>query len=402
MFESLETRRALAGNITVGVLEGSLIVEGDDAANGVAIVGTENPGEVRVTGTPAFDGDVTLLNEQDGPLTFIVTKNVVIRTFAGNDGVELNKLSVMGNLTIETGEGLDRVSVGSSVTAGAPTIAWPPADEYVPGGAIVRTIEPRGWAQPQVIYEPLSETAGSVGITGTLSILTAEDSDYVFLGRVTVLKDIALRTADGEDIFIARTSSARHLDAGMGDAKDLANIAHFTTTGRMTLETGFGNDIISVAASHSLGSAALFAGHGDNHVVIDNSFFSDTLYATSGIDHDYFALRRSVVVGGTTFVTSSGSDRVDVDYSVVRFFSAHTGNGGDAVIVRGSALDGIYAVLGDGDDQLWLIASAVSYSVYVDAGGGGNDLFHLYQRAAGSYTLAGFEHLREGWPWGML
>jgi hypothetical protein len=136
--------------------------------------------------------------------------------------------------------------------------------------------------------------------------------------------------------------------------------------------------------------------------VIDNSFFSDTLYATSGIDHDYFALRRSVVVVGATFVTSSGSDRVDVDYSVVRFFSAHTGNGGDAVIVRGSALDGIYAVLGDGDDQLWLIASAVSYAVYVDAGGGGNDLFHLYQRAAGSYTLAGFEHLREGWPWGML
>ena len=40
--------------------------------------------------------------------------------------------------------------------------------------------------------------------------------------------------------------------------------------------------------------------------------------------------------------------------------------------------------------------------MYTDAGNGANDLFHLYQRAAGSYTLAGFEHLREGWPWGML
>src|SRR5687767_1367977 len=88
--EQLETRRVMAGNILAEVIDGTLFIDGDDLANGIAIQGTENPGEVRLIPVPAVAGDVTYLNDQTGHLTFEFTEDIVIRMGGGNDGVELN------------------------------------------------------------------------------------------------------------------------------------------------------------------------------------------------------------------------------------------------------------------------------------------------------------------------
>ena len=90
----------------------------------------------------------------------------------GNDGVELNKLSVMGNLTIETGEGLDRVSVGSSAgTSTTSNINWPPAGENVPGGELFPTGPIYNMVMPpDVLYRPLNLSPGSVGITQACTV----------------------------------------------------------------------------------------------------------------------------------------------------------------------------------------------------------------------------------------
>jgi hypothetical protein len=411
--ERLESRRVMAGNVNVELIEGSLFIEGDDAANGIAIVGTENPGEVRVIGTPAFFGDVTELNFQTEPLIFNVAHDIIIRTGAGNDGVELNKLDVGRNLTIETGDGLDRVKVGSSVGSFAvPTVAWPAAGENVPGGVLYdparvaeRALDPYGLWVLTPEYTPLDRLEGAVTVARALSIATGEDSDYVYLGRVRVTADIDLRTDvdvrtdDGNDIVIARDVAARGFDARTGYGGDLLNISGLTARGQLTLETGFGDDFISFAASHAQAATMFYGGHGDNQFYIATSVFSGSLYASFGIDRDRLVIKTSMLLGNTNIVTGAGSDRIDIDYCFGRFVGMVTGADNDLVSVRGSALDYIFAHLGDGDDQLWLTVSRILAPFYAEGGGGGNDLINDYGSYANFTGIPGFEHLSHGYPW---
>ena len=177
-----------------------------------------------MTGTPAFDGDVTQLNEQNDPLVFVITENIVIRTGAGNDGVELNNINVPKNLTIQTGDGLDRVNLGYCTMNAAVTIAWPPVGENVPGGRDRSHSSRSEFQLDYYSYRPLNWTEGTVGIGRDLSISTGDAADYVFLGHIDVTRDIAVRTGDGADNFIVHTVSARNVDVGTERDADLANV----------------------------------------------------------------------------------------------------------------------------------------------------------------------------------
>jgi hypothetical protein len=406
-FERLESRHLMAGNVTAELIDGTLYLTGDDAANGIAIVGTETPGEVIVTGTPAFAGDVTELNQQDGPLTFIVTKDIVIRTGAGNDGVELNNVGVPRNLSIETGDGLDRVAIGYCTVNAAVNVVWPPATENVPGGVIY---DPQSFSSGndriaviiEPIYKPLNWTVGTVGVGRDLSISTGDSADYVFLGHTHIGRNLALRTEDGQDNFIVHTVSALNFDAGTGRDADLANITGLSTRGQMTLETGFGNDFVSYAASHAHGAATFLGGHGNNQVFVGTSVFSSSLYAEFGVDHDRLVIKSSMLLGNSTFFTGQGADRIDINYTFGRFVSANTGEQGDSLNIVGSALDNIYAALGDGDDQMSVVVSRILYPLIADGGTGAGDIMHEYGNAAYYIALPGIEHTNHAWPWWLM
>ena len=104
---------------------GTLFIDGDELANGIAIHATETPNEVLLIPVPAVAGDVTYLNDQTGHLTFEFTEDIVIRMGAGNDGVELNNVYVPRDLTIDTGDGLDRISIGSVIGPQGRAVAGP-------------------------------------------------------------------------------------------------------------------------------------------------------------------------------------------------------------------------------------------------------------------------------------
>jgi len=391
-FERLESRRLMAGNVTAELIHGSLYLNGDDAANGIAIVATENPGEVRVTGTPATATDATELNGQDGPLTFIVTADIVIRMGAGNDGVELNGVSVPDDLTIETGDGVDRVIVGSTLMedggSSAPYVAWPPVGQVVPGGHTT-------------LYAPLHRTAGFVEVGGSLSIDTAEHSDFVFLGRTYVTGDIGLRTGNGDDFFIVRTAAARNLNAGMEAGPDLANVAALTTRSQMIFDMGDGHDILSVSSSRAHGPATFLGSYGSNYLGFGANTFYQSLYASCGGWDDRIVVRASVIYGSMTFVTGGGSDRIDVEYVFGGFLSANTGAGNDVLNISGSALANVYAVLAEGDDQLWLVVSRIINPFISHGGDGINDAVFHYGSSANMFALPGFDHVVNGWPAGL-
>ena len=71
----------------------------------------------------------------------------------------------------------------------------------------------------------------------------------------------------------------------------------------------------------------------------------------------------------------------------------------DTFIIVGSALDSIYAALGDGDDGLSLVGSRVLYPFTADGGTGANDVIHDYASSAYYTSLSGFEHTVHMWPW---
>jgi len=174
--ESLENRALLAGNVTAIVDDGSLVVRGDVAGNGVAIhqtdigryvvTGFDLGGATTVNGSSSpqiFNGvtadivvdlqggdDVlvmsnnaatrqSLADEASGgtagtiaaspePLTTNVSpgqvgvpRNLLIQTGDGNDGVGLNVKALNasgGSARVDTGAGMDRVSVKNSRRAG--------------------------------------------------------------------------------------------------------------------------------------------------------------------------------------------------------------------------------------------------------------------------------------------
>jgi hypothetical protein len=404
--ERLEPRRVMAGSVLAEVIDGTLFIDGDHQGNGIAIYGTGTPGEVRVAGTPAVAGDVTFLNDQTGHLTFVVTGDIVIRMGAGNDGVELNSVNVPRNLTIETGDGLDRVSIGSILSPEghlvAPYVAWPPAGAVVPGGMIVDPSYLPNYTPGEVIpaiYTPLNQSPGNVAVARDVSIDTGNASDYVYLGHAQVNGNFALRSGEGDDVLVMRTVTARNVDAGMGRGHDLANIRALTSRVQMTLETGFGNDFVSYAASHARGPATFLGGHDNNQFYIATSVFSASLYVSTGADNDRLAVNSSMLLGNSTFITGNGSDRVDIDYSFGRFVSVDMGSEVDALIIRGSALDNIFAAMGDGDDHLSLVGTRILHPFIIDGGTGINDVLHSYGSATYYIATPGFEHKMSIWPW---
>ena len=168
----------------------------------------------------------------------------------------------------------------------------------------------------------------------------------------------------------------------------------------MTVETGFDNDIVSIVNSHARGSTALLGSDGQNHFAVANCLFEARCTDAFGDQSDRVIIRNSVMNTAPRSITRGGFDRIDVDYSVGKFFSANTGAGSDLVCVRGSALDNIFADLGEGDDQMWMVGSSVERPILSD-GGAGIDYIHHRSCRMTMPGLANFEGIIEGWPAGL-
>jgi len=107
LLEQLETRTALAGNVTAAVLGGNLVVTSDNQGADIAI---SQPRVGKITLT----GDGTSINGSAGPVTFSgVTRDLRINFGKGNDSLtfdETNPITVCGNLSINGGQGSNTIS----------------------------------------------------------------------------------------------------------------------------------------------------------------------------------------------------------------------------------------------------------------------------------------------------
>ena len=107
--ETLEDKRLLAGDVSVNVIEGSLVIRGDAENNGVAVTSGDSPGEFVVAGLPVGDIDTSI----NGVFDRVVVSGIFRADRMGlGEGLNVLRANVGGDVSVATGEGNDHVNIG--------------------------------------------------------------------------------------------------------------------------------------------------------------------------------------------------------------------------------------------------------------------------------------------------
>ncbi len=200
--EGLERRYLLAGDVTVKVYGGTLVLTGDNKDNFVIVSGTGTPGQLVVAGEPDLNAVSTNLrynNTNQSSVTVNGITNIVVDLKDGDNGFGLTNATLRSTVDIRTGCGMDLIAIGD-VTSLA-TVHF--------------TIKP---AQLPI--------TGLVSIGGDLNIHTNGGNDTVDIGTATSVSMTGLRPLDG---VVATGVSVR---------------------GTVNIDTGGGSDTVNIGAGN--------------------------------------------------------------------------------------------------------------------------------------------------------
>jgi len=119
LFESLEHRDLMAGDVTAQLANGTLVIKGDTLDNGVQLSTGPNSGEIVVAGTTAGGSATNLNGTANGSATFSNVTGLKIAMKGGNDNVQFEPLTIDGNTRIRGGRGNDTFDIGGAVFNGS-------------------------------------------------------------------------------------------------------------------------------------------------------------------------------------------------------------------------------------------------------------------------------------------
>lgn len=316
--ESLESKRMLAGDVAVSVVAGSLVIDGDDLDNQIAITSGQEPGSYIVRG---LEGTTVTLVGSDaaGGSEVAVTgvrRDVRVALGAGNDVVQVGDATFRESLRIATGEGDDTVVIGGP----RPNETLPDAEEAlvrVGGGLHIET----GAGADTV-------TVASASVRGHLGIGAGEGDDTVRLGR---------RLEEPTPESLADTPAESSIDT-----------AALRVGGGVGVRLGDGTDGLAAAGVASP-SFRVHGGAGDDSIRLQS-------LSTGGL-----------AIGGGG---EEGADEVLLDRVHARNAQVHTGDGADAVRIIDSVFAQLAVSLGAGDDTLAVGGSSARIALL---GGGDGD-----------------------------
>jgi hypothetical protein len=231
--ESLEARDVPAGNVTVQVIGGDLVVTGDNASNGVLIRQIGN-GVYSVAGS-----NITTVNGSLLPRTFSgVFDDIRVNMNGGNDIVDVrgavftNNFTVPTDLVINGGTGNDRIDIANAFVRDDVFVETGSGRDIVTTNFLVVNDDVTITKSAQVSgdfdrIKVQNTTVGNAG-EGTLLIdLNSSGNDQVYL--YSLLTDgINVRTRGGNDfvsmVFTQRdTNLPNDIDTGTGF--DTVNLA---------------------------------------------------------------------------------------------------------------------------------------------------------------------------------
>jgi hypothetical protein len=311
-FESLEQRQLLAGDVVLNVVDGNLMVQGDDLDNKIMITAGAEPGAFVVTG---LDG-TNILQDSEPPaaaVTVTGVHSIKAGLGEGDDLIAVVGANLRGSLAVRTGAGDDRVLVGTGGDA-TELVGLLPSDLSVGVHGSVRIGTDGG--NDQVLVDDAM-------IGGRLGVHAGMDDDLVALGSTAAVDPMDARLS---------VRGGVHVNLGQGD--DELNMDQLRTRGAIIARGGEGDDMVNAALTNSAGLMVL--GDGGEDTVTLNQFYAHHL----GIH------------------TGEGNDSVDVRDSAFMAFGVALGDGDDTLTTADLRARVAIMLGGEGEDTLDVVSDS--------------------------------------------
>lgn len=383
--ESLESRAMLAGDISVNVSGGNLIVRGDNAANQVAILKLAS-GQYAVAG---FNG-TTVKGSADPYIAKGVTGNFDVDLKGGNDllgiGNDVNglinlaqnlgfgaalgdaaalqtdlealladagapaRLNVPRNLIVRGGSGSDGVGftgdvgrdLNANLSSGNNTLA-------IVNSKIGDDVIARGGGQNDLVLIESSEIdevldvylghgtnnldVADSSIGQSAIVITGKNNDFVDFADVSIDDNVIVRTSSGADEVYVHSHEGAGIDIG----------------GNVDIDTGSNADFVEVGEGSVGGSVNIRTGDHLDEVNLLDLQVRRNVIVLLGSGNDFLFAENVRVRGVATIDAGSGNDNVTLDTCTVdKVFTAIMGSGRDTLQIFASSAD--LAVLIGGSD----------------------------------------------------
>jgi hypothetical protein len=335
-FETLERKQMLAGDVLVSLVEGRLMVEGDDAANQIVITSGDEAGTLVIQGVDGTNVKFADAEPIDPPTpaTGLVIEDVRghvhVDLGAGDDSVTVHDAQFRRGLTIDTGAGADTVRIGL-------------ADDAVG-----------------------TDEGANVTVRGSLFVRTGSENDTVGVGSAKVGGVLGIATGGGDDAVNlgAEEAATQAADVGAGDPA--------------TLQAKWGVDVL---LGEGTDSATLRDVSTRAQIVVGGGEGADTI----GI-HDVT----------TGFLAVRGGSGVAVDQAMLssvkaRHAAIELGDGADQASIIDSAFSSLSVALGGGNDTLSIEAVKAARALSAGGEGDGDTINDAGDNTIMHKAVAGFE-----------
>ena len=373
-FESLESRCLLAADLSVEQIGDDLLISGSDLDDRVMITGGAQPGEFNVTHF-SFDPNSERPVPAPQELHFEgVFGDIVVKLGRGNDELRVEDAHVLGNLTIDLGDGDDSIAFGGTL-----------------GNRQI-------YAVTSIMLPPRDETP--LEVQGDLRIALGAGNDNVDQSSTTVHGNERIETGSGnDDVFLHSLYGNNVIDAALsvnlGEGADLATLSAFHVGGSAIVYDNSGDASI-VLGGNVDGSAVIKTGGGNDRIGL-YARVQGNLVVSTGVGNDEINQQRGNIAGNEVLLTGPGNDDVSLVPFVLRFDRVHIGGnlsidlgtGIDHVDIGEIDLDGSLQVRGGGGQKNVSISESRDIAaIQISLAGNSTDDVTLTGVSAGRVSIA--------------
>ncbi|WP_078814814.1 hypothetical protein [Prosthecobacter debontii] len=377
VIESLEPRLAPAGLVSLSLsASGALTISGDAHHNDFQI--TQSGDQWTISRIHDVPGDNTEFRLNGGPqlesITFDKPVSVKATLGDGNDEMLLNGVDILKTLSVNTGNGDDKLDLTSSTIFSTVTVATGDGDD-------------------DVLFD-------GVDILKTLSVNTGNGDDKLDLTSTQIFSTVKVTMGNGDDYFTAGGDLyfAKGLSANLGGGPNTLDVNADTllSDGNISVVSGGAvNEIqtfrFQVGVGEVNGSLTLKSTKGPTDFEIglettDSLVVSKNMILQSTAGEDYVTVLGSLFVDGTLAIKLSHGDNtttmVEMDQLVVGALSYSGGSGLDDFLIgaREVIVDGNFSFAGSSGENILEIAPTEFFGVAGSMsykGGSGVDNFFL-------------------------
>lgn len=358
-----------ATDVTAYLLNGNLLIQGNNAANLLRL----DPGAAAGEYTLVGESNPTITTKINGQaqLTFAgVTGKIILALQGGNDVFSAKGIAHSTGFLIDAGQGNNNVAIG--------------------------------------IYVDVSmdnPNAPNTVLNGVLSISGGDGVDTVFVGRLYGAADQTISLNGGNDnlqIYNAFANTAA-IQGGTGD--DLLSVGYLTCYAALQIDAAEGNDLISYYCSRTYTTAAFVGRDGIDTLALDVNVYDGSVFADAGNGQDTLLFSRSICNAGVLLITGAGADTALIGKyyafengqlvlanagSTGKSLTLQMGNDADTCEMAANILEAFFAILGDGNDDLLMSYNTTTISTTLD-GGLNTDRLRLIGNALQNPAVTGFE-----------